>query len=84
MDPATNRHILALVSGALGAYMPNAKSNIHPLIMAATFALFFTKVLLGYLDKGYRWTLKDLEFLFVVSLEGVLGGLAAITLSRYR
>ncbi len=60
--------------------MPNAKSNIHPLLMAATFALFFTKVLLGDLDKGYRWTWKDLEFLSVISLEGILGGLVATRL----
>lgn len=62
--------------------MPNAKSNIHPLIMAATFALFFSKVILGDLDKGYRWTLKDLVFLVSVSLEGILGGLVATQLFR--
>ena len=82
ITPASNRHILAFSAGALGAYIPTEKSNVHPLIMAATFALFFTKVILGDLDKGYRWTWKDLVFLAVVSLEGIVGGWLAIHLFR--
>ena len=70
-DPS--RHLLALASGIVGGLIPNKKSNIHPMVMGATFALFFVKVLLGDLDPGFHFTLRDIVFLVVFASEGALG-----------
>lgn len=45
MDPT--RHLLALAAGVLGGFVPNQKSNIHPLLMGALLAIFLTKILFG-------------------------------------
>ena len=75
-----DRHILAVASGVVGGYIPNNKSNIHPLLMGGILALLFVKVLLGDLDIGYQWTLSDIQFVLVTALEGVLG--ASLTYLR--
>ena len=70
---STNRHILALSSGAIGAYIPNEKSNIHPVLMGALLSLLLSKVLLGDYDKGYQWSVSDIWFALQAVLEGGLG-----------
>ena len=68
-----NRHLLAIATGILGGILPNKRSNIHPLLMGAVLALFFSKVLFGDYDKGYQYSFSDIIFLFVVGIEGALG-----------
>lgn len=70
-DPS--RHLLALAAGIVGGFLPNDISNIHPLLMGATFALFFVKVLLGDLDPGFKFTLRDILFLAIFASEGAIG-----------
>jgi hypothetical protein len=77
---ATNRHILAFSSGAFGAYIPNDKSNIHPVVMGAILSLLLSKVLLGDFDRGYQWTLTDIWFAAQALLEGSLGAWIATLL----
>lgn len=75
-----DRHILALSAGAIGGAIPNAKSNINPLLMGAILALLVVKVLVGDWDAGYQWTMKDIPFAVNTIIEGVLG--AALTQRR--
>ena len=37
------RILLASILGFIGGVIPNDKSNIHPVLMGAIFALLFTK-----------------------------------------
>jgi hypothetical protein len=67
-----NRHIVAIVSGIVGGFIPNDKSNIHPSIMGAILAVLAVKVLIGDYDQGYQWTWKDIVFGITTITEGAL------------
>ena len=64
-----DRHLLALSAGVIGGAIP----NINPLLMGAISALLVVKVLVGDWDTGYQWTVRDIGFVIVTSLEGLLG-----------
>lgn len=68
-----SRHLLAFASGVLGGFIPNNFSNIPPILMGAALALFYVKVLLGDLDYGLNFTVKDVLFVLVFASEGALG-----------
>lgn len=70
-DP--KRHLLALAGGVLGGAIPNQKSNIHPFLLGALFALLIVKLVYGDYDRGFQFSLADLVFVVVIGLEGVLG-----------
>lgn len=70
-DPS--RHILAVSAGIVGEFLPNKKSNIHPLLMGAILALLLVKVLLGDLDYGFQFSSRDMLFVAVFAAEGALG-----------
>lgn len=70
-DP--KRHLLALASGVIGGAIPNQKSNIHPFLLGAVFALLIVKLVYGDYDRGFQFSMADLVFVFVIGLEGVLG-----------
>lgn len=70
-DP--KRHILAVASGILGGAIPNQKSNLHPFLLGALFALLIVKLVYGDYDVGFQFSLADIMFVIVIGLEGVLG-----------
>lgn len=70
-DP--KRHLLAVASGVLGGAIPNQKSNIHPFLLGALFALLIVKLVYGDYDRGFQFSMADLLFVFVIGLEGALG-----------
>lgn len=70
-DP--KRHLVAIASGILGGAIPNQKSNIHPFLLGAVFALLIVKLLYGDYDRGFQFSGADIIFLLVIGLEGVLG-----------
>lgn len=70
-DP--KRHLLALASGILGGAIPNQKSNLHPFLLGALFALLIVKLVYGDYDIGFQFSLADIMFVIVIGLEGVLG-----------
>jgi hypothetical protein len=71
MDP--KRHILALASGILGGAIPNQKSNIHPFLLGAIFALLIVKLVYGDYDWGFQFSWTDILFVMVIGLEGAAG-----------
>ena len=70
-DP--KRHLLAVASGILGGAIPNQKSNLHPFLLGALFALLIVKLVYGDYDIGFQFSLADIMFVIVIGLEGVLG-----------
>lgn len=67
------RILLASILGFIGGVIPNDKSNIHPVLMGAIFALLFTKIIFGDFDKGYQWSIHDIYFVLLI------GGIGALT-----
>jgi hypothetical protein len=67
------RHLIAFAAGVLGGAIPNTNSNIHPYLMAAILAVLAVKVFVGDYDQGYSWTISDIGFIVMTSLEGILG-----------
>lgn len=63
----------AFLLGIVAAFVPNKKSNIHPVLLGAIFGFLFTKILLGDYDSGYTWTLSDLAFFFNTAAAGAVG-----------
>lgn len=70
-DP--KRHLLAVASGILGGAIPNQKSNLHPFLLGALFALLIVKLVYGDYDIGFQFSLADIMFVVVIGLEGVFG-----------
>ena len=70
-DP--KRHLLAVASGILGGAIPNQKSNLHPFLLGALFALLIVKLVYGDYDVGFQFSAADLLFVLIIGLEGVLG-----------
>ena len=75
-----SRHLISFSVGIIAGYLPNDKSNIHPLLMGIILALLFTKFLIGDYDKGYQWSYSDIVFFIITSLEGLLGASVSIFL----
>ena len=67
------RILTAFFLGISAAFIPNKKSNIHPVLLGAIFGFLFTKILLGDYDRGYAWTYSDLAFLINTTLAGAGG-----------
>ena len=67
------RILTAFLLGIGAAFVPNKKSNIHPVLLGAIFGFLFTKILFGDYDKGYAWTFSDFAFLLHTTLAGAGG-----------
>jgi hypothetical protein len=67
------RAATAFLLGILAAFVPNKKSNIHPVLLGAIFGFLFTKILVGDYDRGYAWTASDLLFFAETALAGAGG-----------
>lgn len=67
------QHLFSILCGFAAAFVPNHKSNIHPLLLGLIFALLFTKIVFGDYDTGYQWSRRDVLFFVIVGSEGVLG-----------
>ena len=78
------QHLFSVLCGFVAAFVPNHKSNIHPLILGVLFALLFTKIVFGDYDAGYQWSRNDLMFLIIVGSEGVLGAWLGLQLISAR
>ena len=76
-------HLFSLLCGFVAGFVPNNKSNIHPLLLGAIFALLGTKIVYGDYDRGYQWSARDLAFLGIVGGEGVLGAWLALWVQRF-
>lgn len=70
--------------GFIAAFIPNNKSNIHPLLLGIIFALLFTKILFGDYDSGYQWSRIDFVFVVLVGLEGLLGAWIVLTILEFK
>ena len=73
------RILTAFLLGIGAAFVPNKKSNIHPVLLGAIFGFLFTKILLGDYDRGYAWTFSDLAFFLHTTLAGAAGAWITIT-----
>lgn len=78
-----NRHLLAYSAGVMAAFFPTDKSNINPYLMAALFALFAVKVMIGDYDTGYQFSFSDLVFVVATALGGIIGAFFAIKSNEY-
>ena len=67
------QHFFSIACGFVAAFIPNQKSNIHPMLLGVIFALLFTKIVFGDYDGGYQWSRNDLMFLVIVGCEGLAG-----------
>ena len=67
------QHLFSVACGFAAAFVPNRKSNIHPMLLGVIFALLFTKIVFGYYDAGYQLSRNDLMFLVIVGSEGLVG-----------
>lgn len=67
------QHLFSVACGFAAVFVPNHKSNIHPMLLGVIFALLFTKIVFGDYDAGYQWSRNDLMFLVIVGSEGLAG-----------
>jgi hypothetical protein len=72
-----SRQLLALGAGLVGGFVPNTRSNIHPLVLGAILAVLLVKILFGDYDSGYQWTVSDIGFVVLIGGLGALGALFA-------
>lgn len=77
------QHFFSVVCGLIAAFIPNNKSNIHPLLLGIIFALLFTKIVFGDYDVGYQWSRADFAFLGVVGFEGFVGAWIGSIVLKY-
>lgn len=68
-----SRQLLALGAGLVGGFVPNKRSNIHPLLMGAILAALLVKILFGDYDYGYQWTVSDIRFAVLIGGLGAFG-----------
>ena len=74
--------IITFIFGYLGASIPNSKSNIHPLLLAALFGSLATKVIFGDWDVGYQYSFSDILFWSYHISIAIFAGLLAIAINN--
>ncbi len=66
------RNLFAILCGIVAIFIPNNKSNIHPVVMGVILSILATKIVYGDYDKGYQWSINDIYFVLVVGGFGAL------------
>lgn len=79
------RNLFAILCGIVAIFIPNNKSNIHPVVMGVILSILATKIVYGDYDKGYQWSINDIYFVLVVGGFGAFAPfIYTILYSKYK
>lgn len=76
--------VFTIAIGYISATIPNAKSNIHPLLMASILGILARKIIYGDFDEGYQWTVSDIYFVISTIFFSLSGGALSMILKRVK